>query len=871
MRGVLVKWLKRFLLAVIIMSALGAASVVAMYYYIKPELPSVKVLKGIRLQTPMRVYSADGELISQFGEKRRIPLSLKDMPPKLVRAFIDTEDSRFYEHDGIDFIGVARAAVNLVLTGRKSQGASTITMQLARNFFLSRKKAYIRKIKEMFIAWHIEQLLTKDEILELYLNKIALGHRAYGVGAAAQVYYGKDVADLTLPEMATIAGLPKAPSTLNPISSPERSIERRNVVLGRMLAMGDITQAQYDAASKAPNTAKYHGAEITLSAHYVAEMVRQKMIELFGEDDAYSKGYQVYTTLDSAKQNAARQALVNNVLHYDMRHGWRGPVKHLQGWPWPQEKVSHYLKGLDTYTPLIPAVVTAVDGQNAQVAVKGLGELTLNWQGLAWARPYIDADHQGDPPQQASDIVKPGDLVYVRQHHDLWLLAQVPKVNSAIISLNPHNGAIEALVGGFNFALSKYNRVTQAKRQVGSNIKPFIYSAALDNGFTLASLINDAPINQWDRSQGYAWRPKNSPPVYNGPTRLRRGLAQSKNVMSVRILRAVGIDTIINRLVTLGFPRDDLPRNESLALGSASLTPMEVARGMTAIANGGFLINPFVVQRVEDGYGHLVWMARPKVACSECEDLLKQGADQTPVTIGEKKPAEANSSDKEAALSAAFGEQPQQQPDWQLQCAIAPVGQALLAKRVLSRQTAFLVTQAMESTIWGGGSWAHGTGWNGTGWRAARQLKRHDLAGKTGTTNESRDAWFSGFMPKLEATVWIGFDDPGQKLGHTSHYSALTDPIFGGEAGAKSAQPAWNAYMEKALKGLPVKGFPVPPGIVSVRIDRATGKLTRATDYTSRFEYFKAGTEPKTFVHSNLSNPFDSDSQNKKKDDDGIF
>ncbi len=626
-----------------------------------------------------------------------------------------------------------------------------------------------------------------------------------------------------------------------------------------MKEMGDITQAEYDSATKAPNTAKYHGAEITLSAHYVAEMVRQQMVDLFGEEAAYGEGYQVYTTINAKDQRAAQHALITNVLNYDRRHGWRGPAEKLKGWPWDEEKIQHYLKTQMTYNPLIPAVVTAVQDQSATVEAKGKGQLQLDWSALDWARPYIDEDKQGPSPEKASDILAPGDVVYVRPHDKGWLLAQIPEVNAAIVSLRPKDGAIQALVGGFNYYLSKYNRVTQAKRQVGSNIKPFIYSAALDNGFTLASLVNDAPINQWDRSEGYAWRPKNSPPVYNGPTRVRRGLAQSKNVMSVRLLRAVGIDTVIKRLTQFGFPEADLPHNESLALGSASLTPMELARGFSTIANGGFLVTPYLIDKVEDGYGNLVWMAAPKEACEECAELLA------------KTPAWPVANDQDAALNAAFA-QNQNDIGWQEQCAVAPLGENRIAPRAISQQTAFLVTQAMESTIWGGGSWRHGNGWNGTGWRAARLIKRHDLAGKSGTTNDSRDAWFSGFNPSLQATSWIGFNDYTHKLGHTSRDSAIKDDsIFGAEGGAKSAGPAWNAYMKDALEGTPVIGFPVPPGIVTVRIDRKTGKLTRATDYTSRFEYFKAGTEPKTFIRDSLANPFDGPVNPTQSSNDDIF
>ncbi|WP_341502241.1 PBP1A family penicillin-binding protein [Gallaecimonas sp. GXIMD4217] len=821
-----------------------------MYYHFKPELPSVEVLKEVRLQTPMRVYSQDGELISQFGEKRRIPLTLDEMPPKLIQAFLATEDNRFYEHPGIDFIGVARAAFTLLTTGQKKQGASTITMQLARNFFLTREKTYIRKIKEIFIAWHIEQLLTKDEILELYLNKIELGNRAFGVGAAAQVYYGKEAKDLTLAQIAVIAGLPKAPSTLNPIASPERAKARRAVVLGRMLETGYITDQEYQQAKAAPITAKYHGAQISLGAPYVAEMVRQQMVQLFGEENAYGEGYQVYTTISGDRQRAAEAALIDNLLAYDSRHGWRGAVEKIADWPLDDAAIDKLLKRKASYKPLVPAVVIRVEEQQAHVRIKDQGNAILAWDAIAWARPYINDNKQGPNPKTALEVLAEGDLIYVRPTETGWWLAQLPDANAGLVALNPEDGAIEALVGGFSFKLSKYNRVEQAKRQVGSNIKPFVYAAAFERGFTLASLINDAPINQWDRSQGYAWRPKNSPPVYNGPTRLRLGLAQSKNVMSVRLLRAVGIDNVIEQLTRFGFAREELPRNESISLGSASLTPLEVARGFAAFANGGFLVEPYLISRIEDGYGKLIWQASPKLACLSCEQALAREEWVDPL--------QANEAELQEQLQPDAMTTPEMDAGWPRQCPIAPIGINKLAPRAISAQTAFLVSQAMESVIWGGGNWNQGTGWNGTGWRAQKTVKRHDIAGKTGTTNEAKDAWFSGFNPELVATSWIGFDDHRRELGKATRNPAVKgDQIFGKEFGARTAQPAWNAFMAKALEGIPEQELPMPTGIVSMRIDRATGKLTRRRDHSSRFEYFAAGTEPKEFIRDSLANPFD--------------
>lgn len=818
------KWLKRIVIALFSLALLGIGAIVAAYFYVLPDLPDVSTLKNVQLQTPLRIYSQDGKLISQFGEKRRIPLKLDEVPKPLLQAFIATEDARFYEHGGIDPVGVLRAALVMLTTGEKKQGASTITMQVARNFFLTRDKTIIRKVKEIFISYHIEELLTKDEILELYVNRIYLGQRAYGVGAAAQVYFGKNVQDLTLSELAVIAGLPKAPSTLNPITSPSRALTRRNVVLMRMNEVGYINQAEYQTALQEPVVAKYHGAEIDLYAPYISEMARDYMVQKYGEEDAYTNGYNVYTTLSSDLQLLAQQALRNNVYAYDERHGYRGPAAVL--WTDMKPDAAQIKAELAKITPvqeLHPAAVLSLDGQQANVMTAKGETKTITWDGLKWARKFITDKRQGGIPKSASDMLNVGERIWIRNNGKHLQLAQIPEVASATVSLDPQNGAIRTLVGGYSFSQSQYNRVTQARRQLGSNIKPFIYAGALERSFTLATLINNAPINKPDVSQGTAWRPKNSPDIYGGPTRLRVGLAQSINVMSVRAMRHIGLDATIAELVKFGFSPSDLPRNESIALGSSSVTPLQAVTAFNVFANGGYLVEPFYIDRVEDAYGNVIEKANPTLAC---------------------KPSQATS--MPASHPMAF-------EDSSLETG-APVARCFeqtgrYAPQIISEQVAFLITEALKSVIWGGGDWSKGTGWQGTAWRAAKLIKRHDIAGKTGTTNESRDTWFSGFSPVITSTFWVGFDDHGRQLGRTAwHANGEKDQITGAEAGAKTAGPGWNEFMHNVLQGTPETTSIPPEGIVSVRIDLATGKLTRKTDYTSAFEYFISGTEPKEYI-----------------------
>jgi len=852
-------------------SIFAVVTIAGLYFYIRADLPSVEVLKDVKLQTPMQIFTRDGRLISQYGVKRRIPVTLDEVPQQLIDAILATEDSRFYEHPGIDPIGIMRAAFNLMITGQLSQGGSTLTMQLARGFFLTRDKTFMRKLKEIFIAWHIERVLTKDEILSLYINKVELGHRAFGFGAAAQVYYGKELNELSLAQIATLAGLPKAPSTMNPISRPERSVNRRKVVLGRMLNENFISREQYESAALEPVTAKLHGAEIELDAPYLANVIYNEMTMLYGKEEAETGGYKVYATASYDMQKAAIEALRQNLHDYDERHGYRGAITQLwrkspaQNDPnkdnfvpdmaWTEQQIASHLRSFSTYGPLIPAVVTDVFEQAIAVIDKTGAYRRIEWDGLAWARPYITDTRQGNPPDIASDILQEGALIWIRQRNEdqRWQLSQFPEASSALIALDPNNGAVRALVGGYSFYQSQFNRATQAKRQVGSNIKPFLYSAALDQGYTIASIINDAPINQWDRSSGRAWRPANSPAVYDGPIRMRIALGKSKNVVAVRLLRAVGIDNVRNHMRKFGFQMEDLPRDESLSLGSASITPLEVANGFATIANGGYAVEPHFIERIEGQYGEYVWQANPVTACPVCEET--EG-----LTAQISTPIPGDAPNNQTVLSPL----PPQ------------------AEQVVSGQNTFLVSEMLRTAITGSGSVRNKTYWRGTGWRANSLLRRKDLAGKTGTTNDSKDTWFSGFHPDLVATTWVGFDDASRSLGRTAAYPYLIrnnphnttiigNAMQGGEDGAKAAQPAWIRFMEKALKDVPEVSGTIPENIVSVRIDRTTGKLTSRTDHTSRFEYFIAGTEPTEWVAEHEIVDQTTDEQQTPSMEDEIF
>ncbi|WP_207882124.1 penicillin-binding protein 1A [Pseudomonas sp. 30_B] len=755
------------------------------YLYLSPNLPSVEALRNVRLQMPLRVYSSDNKLIAEFGEMRRTPIRFAEIPQDFTHALLSAEDDNFANHYGVDVKSLMRAAAQLLKTGHIQTGGSTITMQVAKNYFLTNERSFSRKINEILLALQIERSLTKDEILELYVNKIYLGNRAYGVEAAAQVYYGKSIKDLSLAQMAMIAGLPKAPSRYNPLANPARSLERRNWILERMLKLGFIDQPRYDAAVKEPIAASYHVQSPELAAPYIAEMARAELVGRFG-GDAYTEGYRVYTTVRSDLQDDANDALRDGLQEYDQRHGYRGPETRLPGKTrdaWRQAIAQQRpLGGLE------PAIVVQVEKSGALVMTRDGKEEALGWDGMKWARPFLSNNSMGPMPRQPSDVVQPGDVIRVQRREDGSLrLSQVPAAQSALVSLNPQDGAIMALVGGFSFEQSNYNRATQAKRQPGSSFKPFIYSAALDNGFTAASLINDAPVVFYDEYLDKVWRPKNDTNTFLGPIPMREALYKSRNMVSIRILQGLGVERARNYISRFGFNKDELPPNLSMALGTATLTPLEIASAWSTFANGGFKVSPYVVERIESRDGQVVYQANPpRVPADETQ------AQPTPPQAQSTGTNELGNDDPSLAKTT-----------------IEPAA----AERIIDARTAYIMTSMLQDVI------KRGTG------RRALALKRDDLAGKTGTTNESKDAWFSGFNADYMTTVWVGFDQP--------------DSLGRAEYGGNVALPIWMRYMGAALKDKPSHLLPEPAGMVSLRIDPVTGRAAAPGTPGAYFELFK--------------------------------
>ena len=793
----------RFLGILVLLAVLAAAiGVGGTYWYLAPKLPSAEALRDVRLQVPLRVYTRDHELLAEFGEKRRKPLRLDEVPERLVQAILAGEDDRFFEHPGVDWQGLTRAVLYLVRTGEKGPGGSTITMQVARNFFLSREKTYIRKLNEILLALKIEREFTKDEILELYVNKIFLGQRAYGVGAAAQVYYGVPVAELTLPQLAMIAGLPKAPSRFNPVANPKQAVVRRNYVLRRMLELGYIAQDEHDEARDGPVTAKVHGLAVEVEAPYVAEMVRARMEEMYGSD-VYTAGYKVYTTLDGRLQGAADAALRQALLEYDARHGFRGSERNVASGE-EAEPPQDVLEDIAEVGGLVPAVVTSVDKRNVAAWARNVGAVEIGFESMEWARPYIDENRRGDEPKGADAVLKAGDVIRVRPAENGWTFAQLPDVEGALVSLDPNDGSIVALTGGFDFYRSKFNRATQAERQPGSSFKPFIYSAALEHGYTPASIINDAPVVFEDPSLKSAWRPENYGGKFFGPTPLRTALYKSRNLVSIRLLRDIGIDFALEHIARFGIDVESLPRGLSLALGSGVLTPLELATGYGVLANGGYAVEPYFIDRVLDGDDTLLFAADPLVVCRDCDD-------EEAMTVSAST-APADGEGAGAALSAEAG------ADSGTGSPTGLPGSERRAPRAIDARNAWLMYSLMRDVI------RRGTG------RKARVLERDDIAGKTGTTNDQYDAWFSGFSPGLVATAWIGFDE--------------FRPLGQRETGARAALPMWIAYMKEALEGVRQREIPPPEGIVTVRIDPETGELAGASHEGGVFESFRTERVP---------------------------
>jgi penicillin-binding protein 1A len=802
--------LLRLVLALFVLGLMSVAAGSAyVWFHIMPQLPSIESLRDARMQVPLRVYSKDGLAIAEFGEQRRNPLHFNAFPQVLVQAVLAAEDDRFYEHPGIDSKGLIRAGVNFLKTGRIEQGASTITMQVARNFFLTRDKTIERKLKEMLLALRIEKDLQKNEILELYMNKIFLGHRSYGFAAAARTYYDVEAHDLTLAQAAMLAGLPKAPSANNPIGNPQRALERRDYILQRMFSLGYITEKDYHSALAQVDNAKIRGAVIELEAAYLAEMVRDYMLTHYGED-TYTSGYRVYTTITRPLQEAARAALQQALHTYDKRHGYRGALTQVDLTATPAtdnaDEIRAYwnelLRGIPVYGDLLPGVVLEVEDKSAKVYTRRDGLIELQWSGLQWARTYIDDSKRGPEPKNASAVVKVGEIVYVYpqaydaegdKKSDGWRLAQIPQIEGALVALHPDNGAIIALQGGFDFYHSKFNRVVQAQRQPGSTFKPFIYSAALDLGKTAASIINDAPMVF--QSGNKIWRPENYGEKSFGPTPLRKALTDSRNLVSIRLMHELGMTPSLKHISRFGFNINTLPHDLTLALGSGSITPLELTRGFSVFANGGHLIEPYFVERIESNDGKILYQARPPTVCHPCNLEVQ---DPNAPRVDDSTLSVVN------LLDAILEESPPPAP------------------RVLSPQNAWLMTSIMKDVITAGTA------------KRALALGRRDLAGKTGTTNEQRDAWFVGFNGEVVASAWVGFDQP-RPLGHL-------------ETGGRAALPMWIEFMRTALHERPHNELPMPTGITQVRIDPRSGLLAGSGSSHAVFEFFKVGTAPKRYA-----------------------
>ena len=704
-------------------------------FLILPNLPKLDETAVFELQVPFQVYTKDEKLIGEYGKERRIPLSYKDTPQQLIQAILAAEDDGFFEHPGIDIKGIVRALLANIRSGQTAQGASTITMQVARNFFLSSERTYSRKLNELFLALRLEKNYSKEQILEFYLNKIFLGHRSYGFAAASKVYYDKPVSELNLAQFAMLAGLPKAPSQSNPVTNPERAMKRRNYVLGRMRQLKFITEDEFNEANNTALTAKKYAPKIEFEAPYMAEMVRKQLYEIYGED-IYGSGYKIFTTIDSKLQEVSDITLRKGLIRYDRRHGFR-----------PQQIDGNQAK-LKPYGHLLPATVISISDRSAQLETAEGNSIELNWEQLSWTR--VKTANGSIKPATASDIVTEGEQVYIEPEEDHWRLAQLPKIAGAIVTLDPNTGAIKALSGGFDFNLSKFNRVTQARRQAGSNIKPFIYSAALEKGYKPSSKVSAEPLAIKDDSLDEGvWLPGNYTGKFYGYTSLRKALSKSLNLVSVRLLNSIGIQFGIEHLSRFNFDPDTLPWGLSLALGSADVTPLQMAASYSVFANGGYHIEPYFIERIIDRENRIVEKSSTAYrVCAYCPNLQNQPtSDYSLKSLSLKQPA---------------------------RLAISPAN-------------AYVMNDMLKEVVRSGTA------------TAAKELGRSDIGGKTGTTNDFKDAWFSGFNKNLVTSVWVGFDQP-RTLGKR-------------ESATKVALPIWIDFMDAALKGLPEVNLAKPDNV----------------------------------------------------------
>ncbi|MCL4128869.1 UNVERIFIED_CONTAM: hypothetical protein GTU68_039664 [Idotea baltica] len=766
----------------------------------KPDLPDVSTLREVRLSMPLRIYTEDGLLISEYGEERREPIPIAQAPQHLKDAIIAAEDKRFYVHPGVDYQGLIRAVLHIVKTGKMGPGGSTITMQVARNFFLTNEKTYIRKTREIFTALRIESLLEKDEILELYLNKIYLGNRSYGYAAASKVYYGKQLGEIELAEAAMMAGLPKAPSRYNPIVNPERALVRRDYVLGRMNALDMISDKEYAQAKAMPVTAARHYSQPEAEANYVGEMVRERIQQLYG-DSWSSAGFNVYTTIRSTNQIAANKALRDALFDYERRHGYVGPIGNVDAPTMDDpELLRANLKEYSNRGGMVPAAVIAVEEASATMLTGEGEQFVIPLEDVQWALVAV------------TDVLFVGDVVHLQKNEEdgTARFVQEPKIEGAFVALEPSTGKVLALVGGFDYFRSKFNRATQARRQPGSTIKPFIYSAALENGDTAATIYNDAPVVFHDSALEGEWRPQNYSGRFFGPTRLREALVKSRNLVSVRVLREMGIPAAIEHAQRFGFKESSLPADLSLALGNASVTPMELTSAFAIFANGGYKVPSHFIQRIEDPRGATLYTTPKVVLCADCApdasyDLL---AEVEAITDADKdastEESSTNSEETEGAIAQELA---------QLDVVNAP--------RVIDERNAYIMSSMMREVVS-----------RGTARRAGEALGRKDLAGKTGTTNNQLDAWFTGFNSQVVAAAWVGSDG--------------LDPLGRREAGGVAALPMWSSFIAKILDGVPEDDFTTPAGLQTVRIDRRTGE--RSSGDGSMMEFFVDGSVPDDLV-----------------------
>lgn len=803
----MLKSLLRFTFWLILTTGSGLAiGLSGMYLYLSPSLPAVDTLRNVKLQTPLKIYSADDKLIGEFGEKRRKPIKHQNIPQTYIDALLAAEDEGFYSHSGVSIKGLVRAVSHLLITGEKKSGGSTITMQVTREFFLHRKKHFKRKFNEILLALRIEQELNKSEILELYVNMIFLGNRAYGIQAAAEIYYGKPLEDLSTAQLAMIAGLQQAPSRNNPIANPVKAIQRRNWILGRMRELGTLDDEEYHLAINESVSAQYHRYQLDFPAPHVAEVARQHAVNLFGPS-AYTDGYSVHTSIHSEAQRVAHDAVISGLYSYDKRHGYTGPeLRTPEG-----SSIETQLEALNKRPKLdglIPALITSISDTEIGITFSGGTTHSLLWETLkSNIRIHETEDRTRPAPEVPSELFATGDIIRLRETPEGWQLTQIPNIQGSLVSIDAYTGQVIALVGGYNFYLSSFNRVTQAQRQPGSNFKPFLYTAALENGLSAATLINDAPIVFDDAKLETTWRPKNSNKEFHGPTRLRKALYLSRNLVSIRVLKKIGIRNAIEGIGRFGIDKKELPRDLTLALGSHAMKPIDVATGYAVFANGGYKVKPYFIDHITNDLNEIVYRSNKVQVCNASPCI-----EEAPFML----------------KGDAFALSPETQEKTQAHPAITN------APRVLSEEVVYVMDSILKDVVR-----------RGTATKARNAIKRADLAGKTGTTNGPTDAWFSGYAGGIVTTTWVGFDN----------YDKLGQKEYGGSA----ALPIWIDFMKATLKDRPEIIQPQPANIVSVRIDPETGARARPQDPDAIFEIFRVENAPKetSVNNANTEGPFE--------------